>query len=427
MPDPDFDYRTFYTWDHSTNWDLSQPGARVSGCHEPYEKPPEAFIEDYTRLVDFMSGLGLNHLIIWGALRDSHGGAPALRRLVEYGRRNGVRVAPGVGLSCYGGVYYEGDHEFSLVHLLAEQPELAALDAEGNPMLGGGNPRRSVACPRHPKMVEWNAVAMRWLMQEVAPDAIHYETGDYGVCHCDRCQSAGSRDRRDSLEDMAEVLPPIVAEVRGHKGDCWLSYNHYTGYTRRMMEQPPAFARAIPDDVICKWGVSWMLAPELQRDRRGWDKPEPMEPNIHPPTATNMAHIHFATGWWGCSPRGTLEVSRLFDSIPLIEQVGFQGICTHGEDSSLVPASELNYHVYAALAENLNATPETIAERSVGDLYGSHDLATDVLTALKDRRVPRDLPPRIAQAAETADGQQKVRLNWLTFELHRLADRLRSR
>ena len=34
---PDVRYRTFYTWDHSTNWDLTQPGARVGGCHEPYE------------------------------------------------------------------------------------------------------------------------------------------------------------------------------------------------------------------------------------------------------------------------------------------------------------------------------------------------------------------------------------------------------
>jgi len=424
MRDPAFAYRTFYTWDHSTNWDLSQPGARVSGCHEQYEKPPGAFLEDYTRLIDSMSSLGLNHLIIWGALRDSHAGVASLRKLVQYGRANGVRVAPGVGVNCYGGVYYEGEHEFSLVHLLGKHPELAALDADEKPMLGGDNPRRSVACPRHPKMLQWNDAAMRWLMEEVSPDAIHFETGDYGVCHCDRCRSAGSRDRRDSLDDMAEVLPPIVAEVRRHKQDCWLSYNHYTAYTRAMMERPPEFARSIPEDVICKWGMSWMLAPELQRSG-AWGKTETMQPGIRPPTATNMAHIHFGTGWWGCSPRGTLEVPRFFDSVPLISQVGFQGICTHGEDSALVPASELNYHVYAALAENANATPETIAERSVGRLYGSDELAAQVLSAFKQKRVPSDLPPRVARAAGRAPGQQRVRLNWLTFELHRLGDRWR--
>ena len=86
MGETGFTYRTFYTWDHSTNWDLTQPGAQVSGSGNPYSKPPEAFMEDYTRLIDYMGELKLNHLIIWGALRDSHGGVDALKRLIEYGR-----------------------------------------------------------------------------------------------------------------------------------------------------------------------------------------------------------------------------------------------------------------------------------------------------------------------------------------------------
>jgi len=82
MGRPHFEYRSSYTWDHSTTWDLSQPVSRVHGCHEPYEKPPGAFLADYKALVDFMAELGLNPLIIWGALRDAHGGAQALRDLV---------------------------------------------------------------------------------------------------------------------------------------------------------------------------------------------------------------------------------------------------------------------------------------------------------------------------------------------------------
>jgi hypothetical protein len=64
-----------------------------------------------------------------------------------------------------------------------------------------------------------------------------------------------------------------------------------------MMIKPPAFARQIPDDVICKWGVSWMLAPELAHSPSdGWGATEPMTPEVRPPTATNMAHLHFETG-----------------------------------------------------------------------------------------------------------------------------------
>jgi hypothetical protein len=426
MRQPDFRYRTFYTWDHSTNWDLAQPGARLRGCHEPYEKPPEAFIEDYTRLIDYMSGLGLNHLILWGALRDAHGGVSALRRLIEHGEANGVRVAPGVGVACYGGVYYEGDHEYSLVNLLRLRPDLAAVDGDGQPLVDRANPRRSVACPRNDEVVAWTLSSIRWLMTEVGPPAIHFETGDYGVCCCEACGAAGAREGRTSDDDMAELLPPIIAEVRSHATDCWLSYNHYTGYTRQMASDRPAFAQRIPDDVICKWGVSWMLAPELAPSpATGWGGVEPMDPEVRPPTATNMAHLHFGTGWWNCSPRGTLEVGRFSRAIPLVRRVGFQGICTHGEESCQNPASELNYHVYAALAEKADATPEEIAARSVGELYDDPELAAEVLTAFRDGRVPRHLPPKVARRA-LRDGQLGVRLNWLTFELQRLAERVRQ-
>jgi hypothetical protein len=426
MAAPSFAYRTFYTWDHSTNWDLTQPGARVGGCHEPYDKPPEAFREDYTRLIDFMQRVGLNHLIIWGALRDAHGGAEALRRLIDYGLARGVRVAPGVGICCYGGVYYEGEHEFSLRALLGQQPDLAAVDAQGRPMLGGANPRCGVACPRNPAVADWTLRSVAWLMQEVGPPAVHFETGDYGICHCDRCRAAGPREGRASAPDMADALPPVVAEVRRFDPDCLLSYNHYFGYTREMMERPPAFARAIPDDVVCKWGVSWMLAPELRtQDFAREATIEPMEPGVRPPTATNMAHLHFGTGWWNCSKRGTLEATRFMHAIPLCRDVGFQGMCTHGEQSRADPAAEMNYHVFAALARDASATPARIAQGALGGMYGSSDLVTDVLTALRDRSVPPDLAPAVARAATAARGRQHVRLNWLTFELHRLIEETR--
>ena len=68
-----------------------------------------------------------------------------------------------------------------------------------------------------------------------------------------------------------------------------------------------------------------------------------------------------------------------------------------------------------------------MAARSVGALYGDEDLAARALTAFKDNRVPRRLPPAVARAAASATGQTKVRLNWLTFEIQRLAERTRVR
>ena len=425
MREPDFAWRSFYTWDHSTNWDLTQPGARRGGCHETYDKPPEAFVEDYRRLLDTMAEIGMNHLIIWGALRDSHGGADALRRAIELGRERGVLVAPGVGVGCYGGVYYDGEHEFSLVRLLRDRPELAAVDREGRPRLGDGHPRRSVACLRNAEAWDWTMRSIAWLMECVEPPAVHFETGDYGVCACERCLAAGRRDARTSDDDLAELLPPLVEEIHGRAPDCLISYNHYTGYTRAMAEHPPAFVRTIPAEVVCKWGVSWMLEPDCGPDDPAtWGEVEPMTPEVRPPTSANMAHLHFATGWWGCSKRGTLEIARFFRAFPLLREVGFLGVCTHGEESALDPASELNYHVFAALAHNAHATPEDISQRSVGALYGDTGLAAEALTAFRDGSVPRDLPARVA-AAVPDGGQERVRLLWLSFELQRLAERTR--
>jgi hypothetical protein len=194
-----------------------------------------------------------------------------------------------------------------------------------------------------------------------------------------------------------------------------------------MAARPPAFVRSIPDDVICKWGVSWMLEPDLAPpSAREFGETEPMAPDVRPPTARSMAHLHFGTGWWNCSPRGTPEVTRFMRYVPLVRTVGFQGLCTHGEESADSPPAEVNYHVFAALAENPQASPEDIAGRSVGALFGSEALAADMLTAFRDETVPRDLPPRVARAASAATDQQKVRLNWLTFEVQRLAERTRS-
>jgi len=423
-----FTHRSFYTWDHSTNWDLSHPGQRVSGCFEGYDKPPEAFVEDYRRLIDFMGRTGMNHLVIWGALRDSHGGVEALRKVIELGRKNRVRVAPGVGVNSYGGVFWEGDHEFSLNRLLEKRPDLAAVGRDGRPIVDLMHHHRSIACPRNPEVNEWHRSGIRWMMEELSPEAIHFETGDYGVCHCERCRQAGARDVWASDADLACTLPPLVEEVRSHSQDCLLSYNHYDGYTREMSAHPPRFVTAIPDDVICKWGVSWMLDSAIQSDAKtDWREAEPMDPSFGPPTKESMAHLHFATGWWNCSRRGTLEISRFFSAFPLLAQVGFTGVCTHGEESELNPPAELNYHVFSALAENAYATPVEIAHRSVGELFGDEALATDVLTAYREGELPPDLPPRVARAAQRAQGQNKVRLNWLTFELHRYEDALRQR
>ena len=80
--------------------------------------------------------------------------------------------------------------------------------------------------------------------------------------------------------------------------------------------------------------------------------------------------------------------------------------------------------MFSALADNPKADGREVADRSVGRLFGDDRLVADVLEAYRRRRVPEELPPRVADAAMRARGRVRVRLTWLIFELHRFSDRL---
>lgn len=99
----------FWTWDHSANWVLDDPGIQTSGCYNAYFKQPDTYVEDYRRLTDLSAGLGIRGIVVWGFLRDSHGGVEYAKHVAAYGASRGVAIMPGVGTTWYGGIYYEGD------------------------------------------------------------------------------------------------------------------------------------------------------------------------------------------------------------------------------------------------------------------------------------------------------------------------------
>ena len=95
---PGLPYRTFWTWDHSTNWELSQVGRQEIGVFNPYGKPPGGFLRDYQRCVDFCSRNRIAAIVIYGFLRDPHGGIDAAQELCTYATERGVRILPGIAI-----------------------------------------------------------------------------------------------------------------------------------------------------------------------------------------------------------------------------------------------------------------------------------------------------------------------------------------
>jgi hypothetical protein len=134
--------RMLWTWDHSTEWALNRPGAQTMGAMNPYFRSPDVFVEDYTRLLDWSGKHHIDAVVVWGLLRDSHGGVEAAKKLCDVAARNGVRLLAGVGLCAYGGVYYEGGSPQSMRVHLNRHPELRASNESGRPIVAN-----MMACP----------------------------------------------------------------------------------------------------------------------------------------------------------------------------------------------------------------------------------------------------------------------------------------
>ena len=137
-------YRILWTWDHSTNWYLEQTGIQEIGALNYYLKPRTGFLEDYERLVDFMSLNRIPAVTVYGFLRDNHGGVEAAQKLCRYAMERGVRIMPGVGINAYGGIYWEGDHRYNLTTWLRKNPDLRAVLGKPGSFSHPGRPRALV-------------------------------------------------------------------------------------------------------------------------------------------------------------------------------------------------------------------------------------------------------------------------------------------
>ena len=87
--------------------------------------------QDYRRCVDFCSRNRIAAIVIYGFLRDPHGGIEAAQELCRYATERGVRILPGIAIGSYGGCYWEGEHRYNLATWLKANPEHAATLEKG--------------------------------------------------------------------------------------------------------------------------------------------------------------------------------------------------------------------------------------------------------------------------------------------------------
>lgn len=437
---PGLPYRTFWNWDHSTNWDTEQIGSQEIGVMNPYGKPEDGFLADFKRVVDFMSRNRIAAITIFGFFRDSHGGIDAAQELCRYANERGVRILPGVAINAYGGVVWEMDHPFNLATWLRRRPDLAAQMERppGFQIPGLGFrlhfPRGDYSlsgCPSRPENQQWMEDGIAWLAETCEIGGVNIEAGDYGVCGCPLCQ-ARRAEREDarrrhgyaeswSHADMADFYPRLFEAVRSRRPDAWVySEIQWDNLLDREAQQP---LRALPDEGIYQHTFN---RPYWERVERELTR-EYVE---RLPTRTNVFRCQFACQW-----NGGRRTERYFfngrDWMAMARkaaETGVAGLTVWGEASPYLAATEFGYLAFARFSWDPSLTwerfvAEELAPRLGGDAAADHFLA---LTEANDRAPSLDADALGRMQVEALDASRGVEPDagrrWLT-----LADRIARR
>lgn len=391
-------YRLLWTWDHSSNWQLDLPARQEYGAANSYFKPAEGFLEDYRRVVDYASGHQINGVVVYGFLRDDHGGIESAKELCRYANSRGVRILPGVGINSYGGIYYDGRHEFSLHHWLLDHPELRAQPPRDPRTFHGWDfLYGDLACPSQPANQQWHADAIQWLSEEFEIGGINFETGDYGFCSCELCEARRPGEAGHiSLTDMVDVYPSLFEAARRGRADQWLIAESY--FDNVLEPEALAPLAGLPEDTVCQFTINRWYLPKLLAELT----PEHVR---RLPLRTNVIRTHIGSQWPFENRERYRFVAREFaDLARLCTQTGIDGMNIFGEVSPFETANEINYLAFAAFSTDIELTWDAFVADVLGPLLGGPDLAREYVRILDDVTKGRDLSAGAGRAMRLADG-----------------------
>ena len=431
---PGLTYRTFWTWDHSTNWAIDQIGVQEIGVFNPYSKPPEGFLADYQMVVDFCSVNRIAAVVVYGFLRDSHGGIEAAKALCHYARERGVRILPGIAIGAYGGVYWEGKHRYNLATWLKQNPELTAqferdvgfhLDDLAFPLSFPNSDYTQMACPSRPENVAWMTEAVEWLVSTFDIGGMNIESGDYGVCGCPLCQARRtSREdprRRHTMSeswshsDMADNFPALLKASRA-RPDLWI----YCELQWDNLLDTEAFAplSRLPPGGIYQHTVN----------RSYWHS---LRHKLTPrhiaqlPTTVNVLRCQFACQWSGDrrTERYSFNGRVLAEMAAGAATAGMQGLTMWGEPSPFHVGAELSYLAFARFSYDPQLTWEMFESQELAPRLGGAEEASRYLAIMEELdQNPVLAPGRLArfwaEAREASFGQsdEQVVRRWLYLE-----------
>lgn len=433
---PGLPYRTFWNWDHSTNWEMETVGVQEIGAVNPYSRPDHSFLADFKRCIDFMSRNRIAAVTVYGFLRDAHGGVDTAKELCRYANERGVRILPGVAIHAYGGIAFDMDHQYNLAtwlrkhpHLTAEMERPAGFQVpnlehtlhfpKGEYLLRG--------CPSRPENQEWMAEGIAWLAETFEIGGINIEAGDYGVCGCSLCASrrAAREDasRREgyaeswSHADMADLFPRLYGITKERRPDAWVySEIQWDNLLDREALEP---LRGLPEGGIYQHTFNngyW------ERIR---DEMTP-EYGASVPTAINVFRCQGKCQW-----NGDKRTERYFfngrdfaEMAAKTHEVGFDGLTIWGEASAYHTNAELSYLAFARFSWEPTLTWQRFVREDVAPLLGGEAAAARYLAIANEfdqnfQQDPVRLKRMLGEALEGArQPDDTVARRWLWLAEH---------
>jgi len=241
--------KIWWSWDLRMRWSWGFCGDEKS------------FLANYTRAIDAAARYGVEGIVVWGFLRDSHGGVDAARRLCDHGRSRGVSILPGVGIDAFGGVYCSGDSPHSLDRHLREHPERQARREDGRPSVHRWPPaddaEHLIGCPSDAALAAFYRESLEWLVDTFDLAGFQIEQGDVGLCFCERCRAlprtTGPKCRASSLDAVAARLAPLIRGALASRPGLTILVENYSGLLPEEVRAVAPFLADFPPEVFHSW------------------------------------------------------------------------------------------------------------------------------------------------------------------------------
>ncbi len=331
-----------WCWDARMTWDdePDRVAVRMAAAeqHFPYLKGAESYQVGFRRLVDYCAANGVWGVIIWGFLRDAHGGVAAARDLCHYARDRGVAIVPGVGLCAYGGYYYHGDHPFNLDTYLRRHPDRASVAREE----GGGREVRGVLDPSLAANRQWWREGLEWMLENFEIAGIDYEMGDFIVNPSESAKAARAAlgfDTDENILDIVVATRELMDHAHGLKPDGTFINALYRGYHQIRGFPDVPYAEAMHPGTVWQYTLTRMVREKAFSD--GF---------FGAPAHRQYGYLH----WFNISTMTqdkdyVPDIARVF---PAAHALGFEFIGTYGEVRADTPTADRNYRAQVAWAKN---------------------------------------------------------------------------